>query len=138
VVYDRERLRRNFAPEYQLWLKPGAGSSRRLTNIHVGKLVSGLVPRAFSADGTHLLAEFEGQDTSDAWVVTPASRRARRLSAGRHELEGAGISRDGSTVLVDVDGLFSPPSSGRVATLPFGGGPLSVIVAHGSQASWSE
>jgi hypothetical protein len=139
VVYDREHLRgRDAAPEYQLWLKSSGGSSRRLTKVHVGPLVSGLVPIAFSADGSRLLAEFEGQDTSDAWSVSIASHTARRLRAGRRALEGAGISRDGSSVLVDVNGLFNPPSTGSVATLPFGGGRLHVIVPHGSQASWTE
>jgi hypothetical protein len=138
VVYDRERLRPNFAPEYQLWLKPSASASRRLTRLHVGRLVSGLVPVAFSGGGGRLLAEFEGQDTSEAWTVTLASRRARRVRAGRHFVQGAGISRDGSTLLLDVDGFENPPSSGRIATLPFAGGPLKVLVAHGAQASWSE
>ena len=39
---------------------------RKLTHVRVGPLVQGLVPLAFSADGARLLAEFEGEDTSEA------------------------------------------------------------------------
>lgn len=139
IVYDRERLRHLEFPVYQLWLaRPTGARARQLTHMQVSPLVSGLVPLAFSASGSRLLAEFEGQDTSSAWTVTVSSGRARALTAGNRSLIGAGISQDGSTVLVDVNAFEVPPSSGSVATMPFGGGPLHVLVAHGAEASWSE
>lgn len=138
IAYDRERLRRNDAPVYQIWLRsPTSSSTRRLTNIHVRTLVSGLVPLAFSADGSRLLAQFVGEDTSEAWTVRLPSGRARRLTVRGHSVQAAALSSDGSTVLVNEDGLNGPASEGRVATMPFAGGLSKLLVAHGSQASWN-
>lgn len=139
IAYDRERLRREDAPVYQIWLRSTSGATRRLTNVRVRTLVSGLTPLAFSADGSRLLAQFVGQDTSEAWTVSVPSGRARRLAprSPRFPLQAAGISSDGSTVLVNEGGVDGPASEGRVATLPFAGGRSTVLVAHGSQASWN-
>jgi len=140
IVYDRERLRSGDAPVYQLWTRSlGSSRPRRLTHIRVRSLVSGLIPFAFSADGSRLLAQFVGQDTSEAWAVSMASGRARRLTpkSGRLPLQAAGLSSDGSTVLVNEGGIGGPASEGRVATLPFADGRPTLLVAHGSQASWN-
>ncbi len=139
IAYDRERLRKLDAPVYQIWMRSPSGATRRLTNIRVRSLVSGLVPLAFSADGSRLLAQFVGQDTSEAWTVLVPSGRARRLTphSVRLPLQAAGISADGSTLLVNEGGFEGPASEGRVATLPFAGGRSKVLVAHGSQASWN-
>lgn len=140
IAYDRERLRPGAAPVYQIWLaSPGAGPARQLTHLKINPLVSGLVPLAFSASGTRLLAQFAGQDTSAAWTVDLASGRVRQLTTpGVHYLVGAGISQDGSTLLVDEDSFERAPSSGRVVTIPFAGGPAHLLVAHAAQASWNE
>jgi hypothetical protein len=139
IAYDRERLRRQDAPIYQIWLRSSKGTTRRLTNVRVRSLVSGLIPVAFSADGSRLLAQFVGQDTSEAWTVRVSSGRAHRLTpkGARLPLEAAGITTDGSTLLVNEGGVNGPASEGRVATLPFAGGRSTVLVAHGSQASWN-
>jgi hypothetical protein len=139
IAYDRERLRRQDAPVYQLWLRSPKGKTRRLTHVRVRTLVSGLVPVAFSGDGRKLLAQFVGQDTSEAWTVRVSSGRAHRLTpkGPRLPLQAAGISSDGSTLLVNEGGVDGPASEGRVATLPFAGGRSTVLVAHGSQASWN-
>lgn len=143
IAYDRERLRHDDAPEYQVWLRPASASGqarpRRLTDVRVGPLVSGLVPVAFSASGGRLLSEFEGQDTSEAWTASVPSGRARRLRVGRRHTNAiaAGISRSGATLLIDEGFLEGPPSADRVATVPFAGGPAKVLVAHGGQASWN-
>ena len=137
IAYDREQLRTNFAPLYQIWLRPtAAGRVRRLTDVPVGPLVVGLVPLAVSRDGRRLLAEFEGQDTSEAWTVRIASGRARRLVARGRSVVADGLSSDGLHVLVDERGLEGPPSRGRVALLSFDGRRRELLVAHGSQASW--
>jgi len=138
IAYDRERLRRNDAPVFQIWLQaPTSTQARRLTNLKVGPLVSGLDPLAFSASGSRLLAEFGGEDTSEAWVVSVPSGHARRVLVRGRSVEAGGISRDGSTVLVDEDGLEGPPSGGRVALVPFAGGRAKVLLTHGAQASWN-
>ncbi|HUA73525.1 MAG TPA: hypothetical protein VL988_02090 [Solirubrobacteraceae bacterium] len=140
IVYSRERLRREDAPVYQLWVRPTNSSrARQLTRTRPRSLVSGLIPVAFSADGSKLLAQFVGQDTSEAWAVQIPSGRARRLTpkGARLPLQAAGLSTDGATVLVNEGGVDGPASEGRVATVPFAGGRSTVLVAHGSQASWN-
>jgi hypothetical protein len=138
IAYDRERPRRNDAPVYQIWLSsPAGGPARQLTSLRVRSLVSGLVPIAVSGDGGRLLAEFEGQDTSEAWTVDVSSRRARRLTVRGQPVMGGGISRDGRTVLIDENALEGPASNGRVATISFAGGRSKLLIAHGSQASWN-
>lgn len=137
IAYDRERLRHE-SPEYQIWLaSPSGARVRRVTHVAVGPLVQGLVPLAFSASASRLLAEFEGEDTSDAWAVSVASGRARSVNVHGMGVQGAGISSDGNTLLIDENAFEQPPSNGRVATTPFAGGHSKVLVAHGSQASWN-
>ncbi len=135
IAFDRERLRRDDAPVFQIWLDPA--HPRQITRVKVPVLLSGLVPIAFSADGTRLIAEYGGEDTSEAWTVEIADRRARRLTVGGRQVIGDGISADGSTVLVSEGSFEEPPSSARIVTLPFAGGAPSVLVAHGSAASWN-
>lgn len=138
VAYDREH-NRHLSPEYQIWLATPAGAPvRRLTHIAVGSLVQGLVPLAFSSNGSRLLAEFEGQDTSGAYTVNVASGRARSVTVHGQMVQGAGLSSDGGTLLLDVGSFEQPPSHGRIVTVPFAGGHATVRVAHGSQASWND
>jgi hypothetical protein len=138
IAYDRERSRR-LAPEFQIWLgTPTNPRVRKLTHVRVGSLVSGLAPLAFSADGARLLAEFGGEDTSEAYAVDVTTGRARALHVGRQEVQGAGISSDGSTLLLDTDSFEQAPSHGRIVTVPWGGGSPTVLVAHGAQASWND
>jgi hypothetical protein len=139
IAYDHEQLRADEAPAYEIWLaSPTRAAVRKVTSVPVGPLVSGLVPIAFSSAGNRLLAEFEGEDTSEAWTVRVANGRARRLTARGRSVMAAGISADGASVLVDEGAFEEPPSDGHVATLPFGGGRSTVLVAHGAQASWNE
>ncbi len=139
IAYDREHLRRNDAPVYQIWLRRSAGGApRRLTGIRVRSLVSGLVPLGFSAAGTRMLAEFEGQDTSEAWTVQVPSGRARAVRIGRRPVVGGAISGDGSQLLVAEGGLEGPASSANVVTVPFGGGTAKLLVAHAAEPSWNE
>jgi Tol biopolymer transport system component len=139
IAYDRERLRRNDAPVYQIWLRrPGGGSPRRLTSIRVRSLVSGLTPLGFSQNGSRLLAEFVGQDTSEAWTVAVPSGRARPVRVRRRPVVGGAISRDGSRLLVFEGGIEGPASADNVVTVPFAGGAPTLLVAHAAQPSWNE
>ncbi len=141
IAYDRERLRGQNAPQFQIWLRKPTGSTlRKLTNVGAGPLVSGLVPLAFGGGpfgGASLLAEFEGQDTSEAWTVSLVTSRARRITVHGRAVQGAGISADGRTLLVEEGALGVPASAARISTLPFAGGRPTVVVAHGAQASWT-
>jgi hypothetical protein len=138
IAYDRERAR-SLAPEYQIWLgTPTNPRVRKLTHVRVGSLVSGLAPLAFSADGARLLAEFGGEDTSEAYAVDVATGRARALHVGRQEVQGGGISSDGSRLLLDTNSFEQAPSRGRIVTVPWAGGSPTLLVAHGAQASWND
>jgi len=139
IAYDRERLRRNDAPVYQIWLRGSSpGAARRLTSIRVRSLVSGLTPIGFSSDGTRLLTEFVGQDTSEAWTVQIPSGRARPVRVKRRPVVGGAISRDGSRLLVYEGGLEGPAQGDNVVTVPFAGGAPTLLVAHAAQPSWNE
>jgi|HubBroStandDraft_2_1064218.scaffolds.fasta_scaffold14822_3 hypothetical protein len=138
IAYDRERDR-HLSPEYQIWLASSSGVRvRKLTHTRVGPLVQGLVPLAFSASGSRLLAEFEGQDTSAAYAVNVSSGRARGVIVRGQLAQGAGISSDGGTLLLDAGSFEQPPSHGQIVTVPFAGGPTKVLVAHASQGSWND
>ena len=139
IAYDRERLRRGDAPVYEIWLRGSrVGAARRLTGIRVRSLVSGLVPLGFSQTGSRLLAEFEGQDTSEAWTVLVRTGRARPVRVGRRSVVGGQISRDGARLLVAEGGLEGPASGENVVTVPFSGGAAKLLVAHAGQPSWNE
>lgn len=137
IAYDRARMRR-LSPEYQIWLGTLTNPRvRKLTHIRVGSLVQGLIPLEFSATGSRMLAEFEGEDTSEAFAVNVANGRARAVRIGRQEVQGAGISSDGSTLLLDTESFEQAPSYGRIVSVPWAGGSSTVLVAHGAQASWN-
>ncbi len=139
IAYDRERLRRNDAPVYQIWLRgPSAGAARQLTSIRVRSLVSGLTPLGFSSNGQRLLAEFGGQDTSEAWTVQVPSGRARRVRVKGSSVVAGAISRDGSRLLVAEGGLEGPAQGDNVVAVPFAGGAPTLLVAHAAQPSWNE
>jgi hypothetical protein len=138
IAYDRERSR-HLSPEYQIWLATPAGARvRKVTHISVGSLEQGLVPLAFSAGGSRLLAELEGEDTSNAYAVTVGSGRARAVTVHGQTVQAAGISGDGNMLLVDAGSFEQAPSSGRIETIPFAGGHAKVLVAHGAEASWND
>lgn len=142
IAFDHKRLRPDAEPAFQLWLMAGDGGARRpLTALAIGPLREGLVPIGFSDDRSRLLAEYEGQDTSEAWLVRLPSGHAAPLGA---ELAGAALSRDHASVLLDRGGFLNPPSTGVVESLPLAGGPggrrerARILVAHGSEPSWNE
>jgi Tol biopolymer transport system component len=136
IAYTHERLRRADAPVYQLrTMRPDGSGVRQLTRLRIPRLLSGLTPTAWSADGSRLLAEYGGQDTSEAWTVDVASGRARDLTGRFDGVIGASLSSDGSTVLVQR-GYFDDPRHQSVATIPFAGGKPTVLVRHGSEPSW--
>ena len=136
IAYTHERLRRNDAPVYQLRvMRPDGGGVRQLTRLRIPRLLSGLTATAWSADGTRLLAEYGGQDTSEAWVVDVARGRSHDLTGRFDGVIGAGLSADGTTVLVQR-GYFDDPRHQSIATIPFDGGSATVLVRHGSEPSW--
>jgi Tol biopolymer transport system component len=138
IAFDHERLRARGAPVYQIWLMRSDGKRRRrLTSLRVAPLLDGLVPLGFSDAGTRLLAEYEGQDTSQAWAITVATRRVRRVEVHGRSVTGAAISHTGAALLVDLGGFLNPPERGSVHSIGFRGGRGRVLVVHGSDPSWN-
>ncbi|MGA2471406.1 MAG: hypothetical protein ABSG64_12035 [Solirubrobacteraceae bacterium] len=138
IVFARQHSRgSDEAPISQLWqIQPNGTAEKQLTNIPVGPLVSGLVPIAFSADGEHLLAACEGEDTLASWTVDLSGK-----TAVAHDLNDLydgnkpdGISRDGKTVLYST-GFEGAPMS--VDTVPWGGGKVTVLSTQGTNPSWN-
>jgi hypothetical protein len=119
----------------QLWLVDPDGSHvRQLTHVRAGNL---LAPTAWSDDGTRLLAgNLGGVRTSEAWAVQVPSGRARDLTGRADDVRGFGLSGDGSTVLV-VRGPDDYPARQSIATMPWRGGHMHVLVAHGGLPSWN-
>jgi hypothetical protein len=138
IIFTRSTSRgTQKAPINQLWsVAPDGADARQLTHMSVGPLVAGLVPVAVSADGRHLLADFEGTDTSAAWTVDVhgGSASARPLNGIRDGNIPDAISRDGQRVLL-TNGFEGSPSA--VQAIPWGGGAPVVLAAHGANASWN-
>ncbi len=135
IAFDHERLRADAEPAYELWMMASDGSDRRpLSALGIPPLREGLVPVGFSDNGSVLLAEYEGEDTSAAWVLRLPGSRPTPLGA---ELTGSALSGDGTRALVDRGGFLSAPDDGAVESLPLHGGPPQVLVAHGSEPSWN-
>ncbi|HZV73468.1 MAG TPA: hypothetical protein VFF79_07115 [Conexibacter sp.] len=116
------------APIYQLRvMSPDGSGVRQLTHMRIPRLLSGLTATAWSADGSRLLAEYGGEDTSEAWTVDVRSGRARDLTGRVDGVIGSDLSADRRTVLVQR-GSFDDPQHQAVATIPFGGGHATVLV----------
>jgi hypothetical protein len=140
LAFDRERLRRAAAPDYQIWtMNPDGSHPVQVTHVPVPPLIDGLIPVAApAADGGWLLAEYEGLDTSEAWAIALRTRQVRRLEIGGAPVTAAALSRSGATALVDRGGFLEPPSKGTVEALPLTGSAPTRLVAHGAEPSWNQ
>jgi Tol biopolymer transport system component len=130
--------RRKYGPKNDLFLMaPDGGKVRRLTHTVVGPLLFGLSPTEWSADGTRLLAEFGGQDTSYAVTVNPRTGAERTLTREREVgFVGTALSKDGTTVLGSIGG-FEPGPGHKVVSIPYIGGKPKVLANNASEPDWS-
>jgi Tol biopolymer transport system component len=129
---------RKYGPKNDLFLMDsGGGHVQRLTRTKVEPLLSGLSPTQWSADGSRLLAEFGGQDTTYAITVNPQTGAERALTKEREVgFVGTALSTDGSTVLGSIGG-FEPGPGHKVVTIPYTGGRPKVLAANASEPDWS-
>jgi Tol biopolymer transport system component len=131
---------RKYGPKNELFLiNPNGKGLKRLTHTKVDPLLQGLYPTEWSANGNRLLAEFEGQDTSYAVTVNPktgAQRALDKRNRGESGFVGTAISKDGTTVL-GYTGGFDPGSAHNVATFPYDGGKVKVLVKNAFSSDWS-
>lgn len=96
IVFTRhiDKHVRKYGPKGERFTITPAGTGlRRLTNRRVGQQLFGTSPTQFSADGTRLLAQFGGQDTSYAQVVNPATGRIRTLGKAEARRQGTTVAR---------------------------------------------
>ena len=138
IVFDRQTPRQGDAPKYNLFgIHPDGGALRRITALKIPPLLSGLVPLELSADGTRMIAEFEGQDTSVGFTVNPASGKTRSLSKDMENgFVAADLSADGRTVL-GMTGGPDPSLRHDVVTVRYGGGKPTVLVRRAAYPDWS-
>jgi hypothetical protein len=139
IVHDRFSARSGDAPTYNLFeIQPDGGSLRRITKLRVPTLMSGLVPLELSANGSRMLAEFIGQDSSLAFRVNPATGQAKALDDDfENGLVGFDLSADGRTVLGHTGGP-DPTARHNVVTVPYGGGEPEVLVRRASFPDWNQ
>jgi hypothetical protein len=138
IVYTRVTNRgKQNAPEFQLYLLNGTHRTQ-ISHQHPGFLEDGLSPVAISADGVRLVAAYTGEDTDLAYSVNVVTHSIKLLMVKKQTVTPWGISRDGKRVLVDFGGFENSASAGTLETLPFGGGPATVLVKHADFASWNQ
>jgi len=117
-------------------IQPDGSGRRVLTKLKIPYLLSGLYATAFSLDGQHLLAEYGGQDHSEAWTYDFTTGKARDLTGKTDDVTGLGISRDGATVLAGTGG-YDPQAKADVVTYSFTGKHRRTLIKNASWASWS-
>jgi Tol biopolymer transport system component len=129
---------RKYGPKNDLFLiDPDGGRVKRLTHTKVAPLLSGLSPTAWSANGSRLLAEFGGQDTTHAVTVNPRTGAERPLTKEREVgFVGTALSGDGKFVLGSLGG-FEPGPGHKVVTIPYAGGKPKVLANNASEPDWS-
>jgi Tol biopolymer transport system component len=132
----RKPTRKGDAYKQDIYLLDPAGVVRRLTTTKVPFLLSGLDPVAWSADGTRLLAEFGGQDTSYAETVDPATGIVRRVGRFSEGIVGYDLSADGSTILATTGG-YDPGDQHDVVTIPYAGGNPTILVHNAFSPDWT-
>jgi Tol biopolymer transport system component len=130
--------RRKYAPKNELYLMGVDGTGvRRLTRTRVGQLLQGLTPTEWSADGTRLLAEFGGQDTSYAERVNPATGAHRPVvRPAENGFVGTDLTADGSTIL-GATGGYEPSTKHDVVAIPYGGGAPMVLARNALEPDWN-
>jgi hypothetical protein len=138
IIHDRMRARGGDAPTYNVFeIQPDGGSLRRITQLRVPTLMSGLVPLELSADGRRMLAQFLGQDSSLAFRVNTITGKTKALDDDfENGLVGFDLTADGRTVLGHTGGP-DPSARHNVVTMPYGGGEPEVLVRKASFPDWS-
>jgi Tol biopolymer transport system component len=134
-----EGNKRRYGGKNELFLMNAGGKEvTRLTHTKVDPLLQGLFPTEWSADGSRLLAEFEGQDVSYAVTVNPKTGAQRPVAGtGETGFVGTDLSADGKLVL-GFNGGFDPGlKNHKVQTVPYSGGKPKTLVTEAFEPSWN-
>jgi len=105
----------------------------------------GLYPVAWSADGTRLVANATAFDarttreTEEGWAIDVVAGTARDLTGKTDGVVASGLSQDGLTVLAETGNVVVSYKRRRhdVVTLPFTGGPPTLLARNAGSASWA-
>jgi Tol biopolymer transport system component len=137
-VKTLDAKRRKYGPKNELYvMNPLGKRARRLTHTKVDPLLQGLFPTDWSASGSQLLTEFEGQDVSYAVKVNPRTGGQKPVAqAGEQGFVGTAISRDGKFVL-GYTGGFDPGLKHDVISVPYAGGKGKVLAKNAFEPDWS-
>jgi WD40-like Beta Propeller Repeat len=139
ILFDRFRRRKGDAPAFNLWAAEpaAAGALRRLTELKIPRLMSGLVPLEVSSDARRMLAVFTGQDTEVGFTVATRSGETRALSRDfERGIVGFDLSADGRRILAHTGG-GDPAAAHDVVSLPYRGGEPKVLVADAAYPDWT-
>ena len=134
-----EAKKRRYGGKNELFLMSPEGKGvKRLTHTKVDPLLQGLFPTEWSADGSRLLTEFQGQDVSYAVVVNPKTGAQRPVAGtGETGFVGTDLSSDGKLVL-GFNGGFDPGlRKHKVQTVPYSGGKPKTLVTEAFEPSWN-
>jgi Tol biopolymer transport system component len=137
IAFSRAVPRKDDAAASNVYrINPDGSGRAAITHDKVGRLLFGLVPTEFSADGSRLLTQFGGQDTSYAVAVDPLTGAERVLGPKAENGYGAtAISKDGIDVLASTGGA-DPSNRGNVVTIPFSGGKAHVLIKNADLPDW--
>ncbi len=129
---------RRYGPKSEFFLMNSAGKGvRQLTHTKVDPLLFGLTPTQWSANGSRLLAEFNGQDTSYAVTVNPRTGAQRPVTKEREQgFAGTALSADGRFIL-GMTGGFEPGPGHKVLSIPYGGGKPKLLAKNAFEPDWS-
>ena len=139
IIHDRQRIRENAAPSYNLFeIQPDGGSLRRITKLRIPSLASGLVPLEMSANGNRMIAQFEGQDIAVGFRVNPNTGKVHSLGDFKEDgFVAADLTADGRTVLGTSGGPARDDDRHNVVTMPYRGGKTTVLVRRAFDPDWS-
>jgi Tol biopolymer transport system component len=120
----------------QVWLMRPDGTHRtQITSFTSRSLAFGLTPLQFSADGTRLLAAYQGSSgTSQTWTIDIRTHSVHKLTVHGREITPAGLSHNGKAVLVEAE--KPQTTNNTIETIPFSGG-SPTVVAHGDAPTWN-
>ena len=123
-------------PVQQVALIQRDGSDfRQLSNIRPNFLQGGLVPIAWSADGSRLLAGQGGQDTWQAYAVDPIRGGAREVAVN---MTPSALTPDGRFIIGDsTGGEDYGPDRANVVRVPWAGGKAKVLLRNAVAPSYA-
>jgi dipeptidyl aminopeptidase/acylaminoacyl peptidase len=117
------------------------GTRRRTLAVdpHTSPDADGLVPVAWSRDGTRLVADAYSDRSTEGWTIDLRTGVAHDLTGKRDGVIAWDVSADGTAVLAQVHASLNLNDPGRstIETIPFGGGTPEVLVPDATLPSWS-